>query len=371
MEENCNTTNCSGIYNYDDLVAFLNALNHRESLNPWQDENGVINLRNNIDLGDQELPRSADFSEIFDGNHHSISGLKLRGTSYCALFLKLKASGILRNLEVIGTIVTTGSYSGLVGINEGLIQNCSFRGDHSGPGYLGGITGFNEKSGRIIECKYTGNITNGTGYCSGITGLNEGVIIGCQVNCNIESKGYTGLITGLNRGTISRSICTGSVTCVNCYCGGITGCNEGDILGCDCSCNIYGTDNTSGPNFNVGGIAGINGGNINSSTFAGQIQSKKHGGIAGLNWKLIDSCLCKKLITTVENAEGGGIAGSINGAGIIINSHNEFYNSTSKYAGRIAYTNNGTVNNCTWRGNKNEKGIVKGNDSTLCLDTQI
>ena len=373
MEKNCNVTNCcSGIHNLGDLTAFLTAVNKKESLKPWQDENGVINMWNDIDLKGQEIPDCRSFAGTFDGNGHILSGFHLRKQVYCALFDYLEESGILRNLKVIGSIDVTGSYSGLIGINKGLIQNCYFKGDHNGPGYLGGITGYNEQCGRIIECKYIGNIiNNGSGYCSGITGLNEGTIIACQVICNIQSQGYTGLITGLNRGTISRSICSGSVTCTSCYCGGVTGCNEGDISGCDCSCNIFGA--TSTPYYNAGGIAGINEGNINSCTFSGQIQSTEHGGIAGLNWKLIDSCVCRKLTTSVENAQGGGIAGDVYSDGIIINSHNEHYISKSKSTGRIAYSNshNNIITNCSWRGDKEEKGVIKGNDSTLRLDVKL
>ncbi|WP_288738992.1 hypothetical protein [uncultured Parabacteroides sp.] len=371
MEENCNVTNCPGIYNYADLVAFWEALNKRKSLEPWQDEKGVINLWNNIDLKGLNIPYSNDFNGVFDGNCHVLSGVKLEGGSYCALFDRLGVSGVVKNLEVIGSINTTGSYSGLVGINRGLIQNCSFRGDHNGPGYLGGIAGFNEGSGKIIECKYTGNISNGTGYCSGITGLNRGAIIACQVNCAIQSSGYTGLITGLNEGTISGCTCSGIVFCTECYCGGITGYNRGDISGCDCSCKIFGQSDASKTNFDIGGIAGINGGNIKCCTFTGQIECVEHGGIVGINWKLVDSCLCEKLITSMDNACGGGIVGRNGDEGVVINCHNELYISKSKNYGRVAYNNQRVLTNCSWRGCEKEKGVVQGDDSTLRLDIRL
>ena len=367
METNCSTACQPGIYNQNDLFAFLKAVREQQSLTPWQDDKGVINLWNDIDLHGEETPYGADLKDTFNGNHHTVSGLKLSRDGYAAFFSRLTESGIVKNLHLIGTINTAGSYSGLVGINHGLIQSCSFKGDHSGRSYLGGIAGFNEKSGRIIDCCYEGNIAKGTGYCSGITGLNEGLITMCRVKCNIESSGYTGLITGLNRGLISSCTCSGSVSCKDCYSGGLAGDNFGEIENCDCCCDIFGA------NFNIGGIASGNNhenSSIRSCTFTGMIQSATYGGIVGTNDGKISSCICNLLKNESGNPNdrGGGIVARNNQKGVVIACHNENFISKNGNTGRIAASNQGTLEGCTWRGSENERGVVKGNDTTLRLD---
>ena len=366
METNYNEPFRPGIYNQNDLFAFLIALRDRQSLQQWQDREGVINLWNDIDLHGEETPSGAGLKDTFNGNHHTISGLKLSRDSCAAFFSKLTESGIVKNLHLIGTINTAGSYSGLVGINHGLIQSCSFKGDHSGRSYLGGIAGFNEKSGRIIDCCYEGNIAKGTGYCSGITGLNEGLITMCRVKCNIESSGYTGLITGLNRGLISSCTCSGSVSCKNCYSGGLAGNNYGEIENCDCCCDFFGSI------YHVGGIAGINNSHsiIRNCTYAGMLQSSKYGGIAGTNDGRISSCICNMLKNESETPtdQGGGIVALNEQDGVVIACHNENFISKNGNTGRIAASNQGTLEGCTWRGSENERGVVKGIDTTLRLD---
>ena len=70
----------AGIYTLEDLVAFRDARNNNEDVSMWKNEEGVINLYSDIDMGSIEnwIPiKSIEYGETFNGNKHTLDNMKI------------------------------------------------------------------------------------------------------------------------------------------------------------------------------------------------------------------------------------------------------------------------------------------------------
>ena len=168
-------------------------------------EGYTISLMADINLSDYDwVPigyfdeTSRSFKGTFDGQNHSITGLKNvtklthRGVG---LFGQVYAPAVIKNLSVSGTIKSNQMYTGgIVGHGYAHIINCSFSGDVSGVMQVGGICGSGGFT--ITDCTYTGNVS-GNCWVGGITGncQDGGAYTNCTVNGNITAL-YVGNISG-------------------------------------------------------------------------------------------------------------------------------------------------------------------------------
>ena len=202
-------------------------------------------------IGSKNVYSNAAFSGIFDGNGHTIKGLRINvtylpsgtGTVYAGLFANV--SGTVKNLTIEGT----------VGFNESNIT------------YLGSVAGY--CSGTIENCHNLTTITN-NGNSSSDANVFVGGIAG------YVSKGT--VRTSSNRGNVKTPVNRG-----NCYTGGIAGqINGGTISGCFNEGNIDSIRTNNYEYSYVGGIAGYaqnsptvtncyNTGELNSNSYAGGI----------------------------------------------------------------------------------------------------
>lgn len=214
-------------------------------------------------------------------------------------------SGVIRNLNLENIKVRVPEnheeeYS--VGIitskNQGVIENCNIINSSiecSGR-KTGGVVGSNKLSAEIINCQFEGEIEadNTTG---GIVGSNQGIVEDCHSDCKIVSPDDVGGIAGENRGgeitnchsdfyiigrtsvgglighntsrsTLNSSSCSGFISGVK-NVGGIVGANLGEVseTGSEAYISSYNT-------INVGGVAGKNEKEINFCHFNGIIDEK-------------------------------------------------------------------------------------------------
>ena len=196
------------------------------------------------------------FKGIFDGENHTISGVKNEGDSSFIGFFGY-STGTIKNLTIANATVRGYTYTGaLCGYNRGVIDNC---------GALNGtVTGTNGYVGGLIGQNLNGSIS----YC-----YNANTVIQSGKN-----KNYTGGIVGLN--SLGTTVCCfnmGRITSSEgLFVGGIAGYNNSTMRDC------YNTGVVSGASV-VGGIAGRN----VYSTFnrlynAGEVRSESPsaGGIA-------------------------------------------------------------------------------------------
>ena len=175
-------------------------------------------------IGSKDIYSNDVFTGVFDGNGHTISGLRMNvtkfpsgtgSTVYFGLFARV--SGTVRNLTVAGSIAVSdtnsNNYVGGIAallISGGLIENCTNIVKLSVTGhvntntdyqnYVGGITGFG--TGTVQNCRNIASIFTTTdhygvywfnNYVSGIVGYSVSMNVYCCMNSgSIGSKNTKG-----------------------------------------------------------------------------------------------------------------------------------------------------------------------------------
>ena len=252
------------------------------SLDTWSRGKTVI-LCNDIDLTGTEFTSIPVFDGTFDGQGYTISGLSLTGyNSPLGLFRYIDEGALVKNLTVNGTVAPAGEKSiigGVAGSNSGTILNCIFIGTVIGDKYVGGIAGINEAKGLISNCS-THGIMNGKHYVGGIAGENLGTILLSTNEANVNTtvtENSLNLEDIQNLNTRLISLSTENFLDVTDV-GGIAGISGGIIQ----SCLNHGTIGYPHVGYNIGGIAGRQSGYLNGCTNKGIIYGRKDvGGIAG------------------------------------------------------------------------------------------
>lgn len=181
------------------------------------------------------------FSGIFDGNGHTISGVKNFGTGYRYVGFFGSNKGVIKNLTVIGE-VSGQSYVGmLTGYNSGTIEGCLTMGAVKGAAsYVGGLVGENF-NGTISASGSTARVS-GKNCVGGLVGRNysdycsrDTSITNCYAHGSVTANGKVGGLVGHNyhnRGSYTSVIeycySVGAVS-GNSYVGGIVGSNNGTV----------------------------------------------------------------------------------------------------------------------------------------------
>ena len=164
---------------------------------------------------------------------------------------------------------------GLAGSNAGVIRNCSFTGNVSGTGYVGGLVGTNTESGVILNCTSAGEI-HGTHFVGGIAGENAGVIRSClnTAAVNTTEKQNSVELSDITMGTVLGTETISTVTDI----GGIVGFSSGTVQDCENRADV----GYRQMGYNIGGIAGRHSGYLAGCINYGSISGRKEiGGIAG------------------------------------------------------------------------------------------
>ena len=207
-----------------DLKAFASNVN---AGNTYANKNVVLTA--DLDLADEAwtaIGATGSFKGIFDGNGHSISGLKVSGDGVVGLFGTL--NGTVKNLTVIapeldGASAGTGAIAGKI-FKVGLIDNCTvidpvIVGEH----YAGGIVGY--AYGSVTNCTVEGgsiDITTGApedgdkvGGIVGYVGEGASYIISGNTVKNMEITGVRdiGGIAGMAqpKNTVTENLVDGVV----------------------------------------------------------------------------------------------------------------------------------------------------------------
>ncbi len=147
--------------------------------------NTNIKLMADIDLNNEEwtpigaYDSSGDFKEYigtFDGNGHTITGLKITSTiSYQGLFAMIDKGGVVKNLGLISPSITaTSNVGAIAGQSNGTITATYVSGGTiTGETYVGGLVGYN--NGGKITASYVSGTTfaNVNGFYGAITGHSD------------------------------------------------------------------------------------------------------------------------------------------------------------------------------------------------------
>ena len=127
-------------------------------------------LTADLDLSGTEVSLPV-FLGTFDGDDHTIRGLRLQGSnSIYGLFSLLQSTAVVKNLHVEGEITPSGTQSsigGIAGQNFGRIENCTFSGAVIANSSVGGIVGQNGSGGVLVDCSVSGAVC-GASFTGGI-----------------------------------------------------------------------------------------------------------------------------------------------------------------------------------------------------------
>jgi len=208
-------------------------------------------------------------------------------------------NGKVQNCYVTGNVIGNYDVGGLIGLNDyGTVQNCFAAGNVSGNRYVGALVGRNNH-GTVQNCSASGTsygkvipnsseIGTDTGGDStgGLMGYNEGMVHNCSATGTITGGDDVGGLVGENRGAIQNSSAIGTITGGHGV-GGLVGENEGTVQNCSATGNI------SGVQF-IGGLVGKNEGTLRNCSTMGNISGYWDiGGLMGHNkFKIINSFYC-------------------------------------------------------------------------------
>lgn len=308
-------------------------------------------------------------------NHGSVNAVKSGNVG--GIISKNSDGGVIQKSVNYGTLSAgTGDIGGITAINDGTIQSCNTMSDASV-----------DRDKKVV--------ISGSANIGGIAAINNGMIESNEISwLKIYNKGGNGALggyAGINNGTLEMSF--GSASDVEIYAytdgtsaGGVAGINKGTIGNENFTFMDWKTqiivklqsgdkiqDNVQA---NLGGIAGINEGEIYGLAFSGTVsgnsaQSYGMGGLAGINGNSsgavasirdCDVITDKATAGFVLNIEAGGEMSSISNVGGAsgINYQNASIsnvavsdgNIKSKvgYIGGIAGSNYGIVTGCSLGG---------------------
>ncbi len=238
------------------------------------------------------------FSGVFDGNGHSISGLRSGDDGYASgLFRYIRHGAVVQNLTVnanIDAVDKKDVTGGICAINEGIISNCIFKGKIRSKTITGGIAAVNEVPGTIMACTNNASIF-GYYYTGGITGKNYGVVAYSNNYGNLNNttewvKESDAMDPGSD--TVS-AILSGGTDALNPFndssdttvrtnngvdTGGIAGYSKGAVY----QCRNHATIGYEHTGYNVGGIVGRQAGFVSFCYNDGEVYGRKDiGGIVG------------------------------------------------------------------------------------------
>ena len=139
------------------------------------------------------------YKGTFDGQGHSIKNVIINRTgTRTGFFSTLQTEGVVRNLNLYGTVQGEDVVGAFVGYCKGTVENCKNYCTVTGTYRAGGITSYNNAGATVKNCYNYGKITS-PDTAGGITAYNKvGSVIGCINEGAVSSPRFMGGIVGQN-----------------------------------------------------------------------------------------------------------------------------------------------------------------------------
>lgn len=291
-------------------------------LTQWINENSPVE-------GWPAIGRNSGEATYIDGDNHKITGLWINTSeNYNGLFSNFSA-GQIKNLNVevaAGKKVKGGDYTGiLIGRNaNGIIENCTVKGDVEGTLHVGGVAGFTEAT-TISTILFDGSVTTTSenAFVGSIAGqMKNCTVSNCDAEAAISAGGAGSKVGGLAGeafgGSITKSTINNNLaaTGADSYVGGLVGYAETPVTLSMTSGNVSAT----GENSYTGGLVGYALSPIaNCYSVANVTGTQFSAGLVGYTFSTIDKCYAKGDIYGVMY--GGGVVGELDGpAAVLTNS---------------------------------------------------
>ena len=224
----------------------------------------TVTLMQDLDLSGVDnfqpigLSSVLSFKGCFDGNHKTISNLKINATQQnVGLFGYLGRNSNVKDLTLDKcTITSTQSrVGGIAGYTDGNISGCTVSGSITGTGNVAGIVAYIDSgvSAPLTNCTFSGTVTATNGSAAGIVTLSNARIENCTNNGTIQGKNEVGgILAGGGSSPVTGCTNNGAVTGQK-YIGGIVGISRYAVCTIsDCTNNGHITATGS----DAGGIAG-------------------------------------------------------------------------------------------------------------------
>ena len=272
-------------------------------------------------IGTYDEPNGIDerFEGIFDGNGHTVSGIKINNSNDNQGLFGAVKNATIKNVGVINADIKSSGYraGGICGHgSSGSIENCYFSGKISGNDGIGGICGIGGVS--ILNCYNLGEVS-GNGKSGGIIGMiipnsNGNSISNCHNAGTIRSSSSNaGGIVGNCSVNIDNCYNTGEISAIDGSAGGI--CGYATTPGRTIQ-NCYNTGKVSVTSNNeyyladcaAGGICGSGGGSVENCYNIGEVSGTDTvvtGGVCGDNMTATNSYYNSDIIKT-DNGVGTG-----------------------------------------------------------------
>ena len=264
----------------------INNINASETSN-WNDGLGFTPIAEDPNFHDGGY-QGIKFNGNFFGQNYTIVNLVINRSNeeWVGLFGYVGEDGSIGNVTMVNSVVNGERYvGGLIGYNEGYVENCSTSGHTTGYGIVGGLVGLNVG---IVEKSEAAGYFSGKHSVGGLVGWNSG---GSVLNCSASGKltdrggdswpGTFGGLAGLNQGRSIVKNCHAIVEIVatGTRIGGLIGDNRARVENC------YSKGNVNSNGRCVGGLVGDNEGSIIDSYSTGNVVGEeKVGGIVGISW---------------------------------------------------------------------------------------
>ncbi len=237
-------------------------------------------LASDLDLEGREFSPIPLFAGHFDGQGHSIRGLKLtRAASVTGLFRQILPGAAVENLSVSGKVTPAGTaeqVGGLCGWNGGTLRNCSFAGTVAGSRSVGGLCGAVGPEGLVEDCTVEGSVS-GLHQVGGVAGENRGAIRGCLNRTEVNTEQTSASFPAEPSLELDLSLSAEEILDVTDV-GGIAGLCAGTLSDCE---NL-GKVGHLHVGYNVGGVAGRLSGAAENCRNGGPVAGRKDvGGVAG------------------------------------------------------------------------------------------
>lgn len=325
-----------------DMVSYLQAQKYTDAAKALSDELGSSELRVSVIGGVIGVNGE---NQVID---HCASKGTMNGLNAMGGVVGLN-EGIIRDCTLSGSMgsATQDYIGGIAGLNvgsrtAGTIENCTTEKNCTvtGRNTVGGIVGYNLSGGRIQNNTSSANV-NGAGRVGGIAGENGGVIV--LSSTPTEKRRVNGSGSGVG-GVIGVNTATGTLSPAR-------GSAQGDIIAADNRLTVRGSSM-------VGGIAGINRGTLGGTSIncltnqAAEVRAAagSAGGVVGAQEGAKAVLRYAKNLgqVTANVGAAGGIVG-MNSAGSTVENciGNGSVTSNDGYAGGVASENYGTIRSCS------------------------
>jgi hypothetical protein len=163
-------------------------------------------LANDLDLATESNFYIPYFAGEFDGNGHRISnlGFNSNSASQVALFGYLAYGGAVHNVGAENVNIHGCNHvGGLVGLNDGTVNESYSTGSVAGEYDVGGLIGWNSEG--TVNNSHSSGIVTGSWGIGGLLGHNRGTVSKSYATSNVTGSSVVGGLVGYNEATVSSS----------------------------------------------------------------------------------------------------------------------------------------------------------------------